>query len=44
MDGALQRLRALGYQVTNEDIARSSPFMRRHLNAHGRYSSRLPEL
>ncbi len=44
MDAALQRLRALGYQVLDEDVARSSPFVRRHLNVHGRYSFRLPEL
>jgi TnpA family transposase len=43
-DAALRRLRALGHQVLDEDVARLSPFVRRHLNVHGKYSFRLPEL
>jgi hypothetical protein len=34
----------LGHQVLGEDVARLSPFVRRHLNVHGRYSFRLFEL
>ena len=34
----------LGHQVLDEDVARLSPFVRRHLNVHGRYSFRLFEL
>jgi hypothetical protein len=44
MDAALRRLRALGHQVLDEDVARLSPFVRQHLNVHGKYSFRLPEL
>ncbi len=41
---ALDRLRALGYPVLDEDVAQLSPFVRRHLNVLGRYSFLLPEL
>jgi hypothetical protein len=44
MSAALQRLRAVGYSVIDEDVARLSPFVCRHLNVHGKYSSHLPEL
>jgi TnpA family transposase len=44
MDAALRRLRALGHQVLDQDVARLSPFVRRHLNVHGKYSFRLPDL
>ena len=38
IDAALQQLRAQGYSVRDEDVARLSPFMRRHVNVHGKYS------
>ncbi len=43
-DAALARLRAAGYPVADDDVARLSPFVRRHLNVHGKYSFSLPEL
>ena len=33
-----------GHPVRDEDLARLSPYMRRHLNVHGHYSFQLPEL
>ena len=44
LDAVLARLRAEGDPVRDEDVARLSPFMRRHLNVHGHYSFQLPEL
>jgi len=41
---ALRQLRAAGYPVLDEDVARLSPFVRKHLNVHGRYSFALPDL
>ena len=38
LDAALDWLRADGYLVHHEDVARLSPYMRRHLNVHGHYS------
>ncbi len=38
IDAALNRLRAQGYPVRDEDVARLSPFMRKHINVHGKYS------
>jgi TnpA family transposase len=38
IDAALNQLRAQGYPVRDEDIARLSPFMRSHINVHGKYS------
>ena len=38
IDAALNRLRAQGYPVRDEDVARLSPFMRNHVNLHGKYS------
>lgn len=37
-------LRAQGYPVLDDEVARLSPFVRRHLNVHGHYSFHLPEL
>jgi len=37
LDIALDRLRADGHPVADEDVARLSPYMRRHLNVHGHY-------
>ncbi|SCL72651.1 Tn3 transposase DDE domain-containing protein [Micromonospora peucetia] len=44
MDAALTRLRADGFAVREEDVARLSPFVRHHINMMGRYSFQLPEL
>ena len=44
LDIALDRLRADGYPVADEDVARLSPYMRRHLNVHGHYPFHLPEM
>jgi TnpA family transposase len=38
IDDALRQLRAQGYQLRDEDVARLSPFIRKHINVHGRYS------
>ena len=44
LDAALDQLRDEGYPVRDEDVARLSPFVRRHLNVHGHYSFQLPDL
>ncbi len=44
IDAALDQLRAQGHPVADEDVARLSPFVRHHLNVHGKYSFLLPEL
>jgi len=44
IDDALNTLRSQGYPLRDEDVARLSPFVRKHLNVHGRYSFRRPEL
>jgi TnpA family transposase len=44
LNAALESLRARGYPVLDDDVARLSPFMRRHINVHGHYSFLLPEL
>jgi TnpA family transposase len=44
LNAALDSLRAQGYPVADDDVARLSPFMRRHLGVHGKYSFALPEL
>lgn len=44
MDAAVNQLRADGFDVRDEDVARLSPFVRRHINMLGRYSFKLPEL
>lgn len=33
-----------GYPVRDEDVARLSPFMPKHLNVNGHYTFRLPDL
>jgi TnpA family transposase len=38
IDAALRQLRFQGYPVRDEDVARLSPFMRSHINVHGKYS------
>jgi hypothetical protein len=44
LDAALARLRADGYPVAGEDVARLSAYIRHHLNVEGHYSFQLPEL
>jgi len=44
LDAAITALRADGYPVRDEDIARLSLFVRRHLNVDGHYSFALPDL
>jgi hypothetical protein len=44
MNAALEQLRAGGHPVRDEDVARLSPFVRRHLGVHGDYSFLLPQL
>lgn len=43
-DAAITRLRADGFDVRDEDVARISPFVRHHINVLGRYSFQLPDL
>lgn len=44
MDAALTHLRAGGFEVRDEGVARLSPFVRHHINVLGRYSFQLPDL
>lgn len=44
LDRSLNELRAHGYPVLGEDLARLSAYPRKHINVHGHYSFRLPEL
>lgn len=44
MDAAVNQLRADGFDVRDEDVARLSPFVRHHINMLGRYSFHLAEL
>jgi len=43
MDAALTQLRAEGYSVRDEDVARLSPLTHEHINMLGRYSLVVPE-
>ena len=43
MDAALARLRAEGFPVRDEDVARLSPLGFAHINMLGRYAFVLPE-
>jgi hypothetical protein len=43
-DAAVNRLRAGGFDVRDEDVARLSPFVRHHINMLGRHSFQLPDL
>jgi TnpA family transposase len=38
IDEALRALRTQGFEVRQEDVARLSPFIRKHINVRGRYS------
>ena len=44
IEAALQQLRAHGHPVRDKDVARLSPFMRKHINVHGKYSFAAPDL
>ena len=44
MDAALAELRAEGFDVRDEDVARLSPLGHGHLNVLGRYAFTLPEV
>ena len=44
LDAAVRQLKAEGYPVCEEDMARLSPFVSRHLGVHGTYSFVLPDL
>ena len=44
LDAAVRQLRAQGYPVREEDMARLSPFVNTHLGVHGTYSFVLPDL
>jgi Tn3 transposase DDE domain len=44
LDAAVCQLRAQGYPVLEEDMARLSPFVSRHLGVHGTYNFVLPDL
>jgi len=44
LDAAVRQLRTQGYPVLEEDMARLSPFVRRHLGVQGTYSFVLPDL
>ena len=38
LDHAINRLTAAGYPVSDEDVARLSPYMRKHINFQGHYA------
>ncbi|GAA2987064.1 Tn3 family transposase [Streptosporangium longisporum] len=44
MDAAITELRADGFDVRDEDVARLSPFVGHHVNVLGRCSFNLSEL
>ncbi|GAA3141267.1 hypothetical protein GCM10010466_35350 [Planomonospora alba] len=44
LDAAVRRLKAQGYVVRTEDMARLSPFVHSHLGVHGTYTFALPDL
>ena len=43
-DAALDQLRAEGYDVRDEDVARVSPLGFRHINMLGRYAFTIPDM
>lgn len=43
MDAALDQLRSEGFDVRDEDVARLSPLVHKHINMLGRYVFTLPE-
>lgn len=44
IDKALTQLRAAGYPPADEDVARLSPFVRKHINVIGTYTFAPPDL
>ncbi|WP_433381410.1 Tn3 family transposase [Streptosporangium sp. CA-115845] len=44
MDRALDQLKAEGHPLAEEDVARLSPFIRRHINVISTYSFAQPDL
>ncbi|MFL6052769.1 MAG: Tn3 family transposase [Actinoallomurus sp.] len=44
INAALEALRAAGYPVLDDDVARLSPFVREHINVIGKYNFALPDL
>ena len=44
LDAAIRQLKAQGYPVREEDMARLSPFVHKHLGVHGTYAFALPDL
>lgn len=44
LDRTVDALRAAGYPVLDEDVARLSAYLRKHINVHGHYSFQLPNL
>ena len=44
LDAAVTKLRAEGYPVRHEDVARLSAYMREHINVQGHYFFELPDL
>jgi TnpA family transposase len=44
LNAAVAQLNAQGYPVREEDMARLSPFVNRHLGVHGAYNFMLPDL
>ncbi|QKW36176.1 Tn3 family transposase [Actinomadura sp. NAK00032] len=44
LDAAVRQLKAQGYPVRDEDMARLSPFVHSHLGVHGTYTFALPDL
>ena len=43
MQAAIDQLRAEGYPVLDEDVARLNPHVHDHINMLGRYSFSIPE-
>ena len=43
IDLAIKQLRADGHEINDHDIARSSPYVRAHVNVHGTYSFSRPD-
>ncbi len=44
LDAAIRQMKAQGYPVRDEDMARLSPFVHSHLGVHGTYTFALPDL
>jgi hypothetical protein len=44
LNAAIEQLKTQDYPVRKEDVARLSPFVRKHLGVHGTYSFALPDL